>query len=297
MAAFLLEQAFNGIQYGLMLFLVAMGVTLVFGVMHVINLSHGSILMIGCFLAASFTAAQINIYVAVILALLAVALFAVCLEQLVVRRLYAAGELDQVLATFGLVLMANDGVAMIWGKEPLFLPIPSALSGSINLGWFHYPVYRLAIISVAILAGLMLYVLLAKTRLGMRIRAGRDDRDMVAKLGLNVDRLFLVVFVLAAVLAALGGIMLAPLMAVLPGMGDPLLILSLTIVIIGGIGSVAGTLLAAIGFGVADTFARAFLPTILGDTFGSIVSNVTVYLILIVLILAVPSYRATTSRS
>ena len=263
--ALLIEQFFNGVQFGLMLFLMAVGVTLVFGIMRVINLAHGSLFMIGgYFLMAALAWTAIPMRLAVPLAFVAAALVAVVLEIVVLRPLYRRGPLDQVLATFGLTLFFNEAVTVIWGREPIPLSIPPLLTGSVEIiPGAAYPIYRLVITGVAIVAGLLLYLLITRTRIGALIRAGSDNREVVAALGINISLLYTLVFALSAMLAALAGIMMGPLLSVEPGAGDPILILALVVVVIGGIGSVRGALVGALMVGIFDTLSRVLIPLVI----------------------------------
>ena len=220
--ALFIEQFFNGVQYGLMLFLMAVGVTLVFGIMRVINLAHGSLFMIGGYLLMQSLAWTSSYALAVPLAFIASALVAIVLEVIVLRPLYRRGPLDQVLATFGLTLFFNEAVTVIWGREPIPLMIPPLLSGAVEIiPGAVYPVYRLVITGVAIVAGMLLYLLITRTRIGALIRAGSDNREIVAALGINISLLYTLVFALSAMLAALAGIMMGPLLSVEPGIGRP----------------------------------------------------------------------------
>jgi branched-chain amino acid transport system permease protein len=284
-AALLLEQGFNGIQFGLVLFLMAVGVTLAFGVMNVINLAHGSMLMLGAYFIAAAAARTSSFLLALAVALLGIAVLAALIEFAVVRPLYARGHLDQVLATFGVSIALNEAVIMIWGREPVFVAPPSWLDGFVRLAdGLDYPVYRLSITAVALAAGIGLWLLLAKTRLGMQIRAGAEKREVIGGLGVNIPLLFTAVFVISALLAALGGVMLGPLLAVQSGMGDPLLILALAVVVIGGIGSLRGALVASLAVGLIDTFGRMFWARIFGDLAGNILSNAAVYVLMAIVI-------------
>lgn len=284
-AGLLLEQGFNGIQLGLVLFLMATGVSLVFGVMNIINLAHGSMLMLGAYFIAAATAHTPTFLVAFLVALIGVALLAALIELAVIRPLYARGHLDQVLATFGVSIVLNEAVIMIWGREAMFVPAPAWLEGFVPIApGIDYSVYRLAISGVAIAAGVLLWVLLSRTRLGMRIRAGAELREVIAGLGVNIRVLFTVVFVISAVLAALGGIMLGPLLAVQSGMGDPLLILALAVAVIGGVGSLKGALVASLAVGLIDTYGRMFWPQLLGELAGNIMANAAVYVLMAVVI-------------
>ena len=229
--ALLVVQVLNGLQMGLLLFMIAAGLTLVFGVMDFINLAHGVQYMIGAYLA----------------------------EFVVFRRLYDRDHLDQMLATFGLILFLNQGVKSLWGAEPLSVPTPDILSGGVRLmPGLLYPVYRLALIGVGLALALGLHLLINHTRVGMLIRAGATNGDMVSALGVNIRRLFMIVFGFGAMLAGLAGALVAPILSVEPGMGDNLLILTFVVIVIGGVGSIRGAFLGALMIGLIDTLGRAF---------------------------------------
>jgi branched-chain amino acid transport system permease protein len=277
----LVEQLFNGVQFGLMLFLMAVGVTLLFGIMRVINLAHGALFMIGGYFLMAALAWTGSYALAVPLALLAAAVVAVLLELIVLRPLYRRGPLDQVLATFGLTLFFNEAVTVIWGPESIPLGIPPFISGSVEIfPGTIYPVYRLAVTGVAIVAGLLLYLLITRTRVGALIRAGSDNREIVAALGVNINLLYTLVFALSAMLAALAGIMMGPLLSVEPGSGDPILILALVVVVIGGIGSIRGALVGALLVGLFDTLSRVLLPLLLQTNATSALVGMSVYLLM-----------------
>ncbi len=285
-----IEQVFNGLQLGMILFLMAVGVTLTFGVMNLINLAHGSMLMMGAFLIAFATSSVKSFGLAILLAMVLVFALSWVIEKLLVKHLYAKSHLDQVLATFGLSIFMNDAVIMIWGREPLFVNLPNWLEGPVQLTPdFSYPLYRLVITAVAIFAGLVLWFLLTKTRLGMQIRAGAEKREMIGALGVNINFLFTAVFAMSAMLAALAGLMLGPMISVQSGMGEPLLILSLAVVVIGGIGSLKGALYAAILVGLVDTLGRMVWPHLLGAIVGNIVSNAAIYILMAVVIAIRPA--------
>ena len=279
--ALLVEQLFNGLQFGLMLFLMAVGVTLVFGIMRVINLAHGALFMLGgYFLMASLAWTQ-SYVLAIPLAFLMAALVAVVLEIVVLRPLYRRGPLDQVLATFGLTLFFNEAVTVIWGRESIPLGIPPGLGGSIELmPGVPYPIYRLVITGVGIVAGLLLYLLITRTRVGALIRAGSDNREIVGALGINISALYTLVFALAAMLAALAGILMGPLLSVEPGAGDPILILTLVVVVIGGLGSVRGALVGALLVGLFDTMARVLIPMLIQTNATSALVGMSVYVLM-----------------
>jgi branched-chain amino acid transport system permease protein len=284
-AGLLLEQGFNGLQFGLVLFLMAVGVTLAFGVMNVINLAHGSMLMLGAYFIAAAAARTPSFLLAFAVAMAGIAILAAVLELVVVRPLYRYGHLDQVLATFGVSIALNEAVIMIWGREAVFIAPPSWLDGFVRIApGLDYPLYRLSITAVAIAAGIGLWLLLGKTRLGMQIRAGAEKREVIAGLGVNIRVLFTAVFVISALLAALGGVMLGPLLAVQSGMGDPLLILALAVVVIGGVGSLRGALVASLIVGLLDTYGRMFWPRLLGEVAGNIMGNAAVYVLMAIVI-------------
>ena len=269
----------------MVLFLMAIGVSLAFGVMNLINLAHGSMLMLGAYFIAAAAARIPSFTVAFVVAMLGIALVAIVIEMLVIRPLYTRGHLDQVLATFGVGIMLNEAVIMIWGRDAIFVQTPSWLEGTVTLvEGLTYPVYRLAITGVAIAAGIALWLLLSKTRLGLRIRAGAEKGEVIGALGVNVRVLFTAVLVLSSVLAALAGALLGPLLAVQSGMGDPLLILALAVVVIGGVGSLKGALVASILVGYVDTFGRMVWPHLLGETTGNIMGNAAVYVLMAIVI-------------
>ena len=263
-ATLLIEQVLNGLQYGTMLFLMAAGLTLVFGVMGLINLAHGSLYMVGAFAAATAAAATGNFLLALVAALAAAALAGALVEILVLRRLYRRDHLDQVLATFALILIFSEGTRWIFGSFPLYLDVPQALSGTVRLGTLTYPAYRLAIIVVGIAVALGLWLLINRTRLGVQIRAGEADREMIAALGIDIAKLYTVVFALGAALAGLAGALIGPIQSVQVGMGEPVLIMAFVVVVIGGIGSIKGALVGAILVGLTDTLGRFLFPVILG---------------------------------
>lgn len=256
-----IEQLINGLQLGTMLFLMASGLTLVFGVMGLINLAHGSFYMVGAYATAVATAASGSFLIGLAAGIAAAAATGALVELIVIRRLYHRPHLDQVLATFALILIFSEGTRWLFGSSPLWLSPPSALAGSVTLpGGLRYPIYRLTIIAVGIVVAVSLYLLITRTRLGMRIRAGESDREMIGALGVNIARLYTLVFALGAGLAGLAGAMVGALQSVQVGMGEPVLILAFVVIVIGGIGSIKGALYGAILVGVVDTLGRVFLP-------------------------------------
>lgn len=259
--ALIIEQALNGLQFGIMLFLMAAGLTLIFGVMGLINLAHGSLYMIGAFACAATFAATGSFWLGLAASLVAAAAAGAIVEFTVIRRLYDRDHLDQVLATFALILIFSEGTRWLFGSFPLYLNIPPILSGAVTLpGGSPYPLYRLAIIGVGVAVAVGLYLLISKTRLGMRIRAGQSDREMIGALGVDIRTLYTIVFALGAALAGLAGALVGALQSVQVGMGEPVLILAFVVIVIGGIGSIKGALVSAILVGLIDTLGRFLLP-------------------------------------
>ena len=241
------EQCLNGLQLGLLLFLLAAGLTLVFGIMDFVNLAHGSLYMLGAYFAATFAAWTGSFVLGAVLAIAATVLVGIALEVIAIRRLYGRNHLDHVLATFGLILFFDELVRLIWGPGGKSLPVPAFLDGSFEiLPGVQYPAYRLAIIVVTLAVAAFLYVLVMRTRVGMLIRAGASNREMVGALGVNIKLLYTLVFGLGAALAGLAGLMQAPILTVQIGMGENILILAFVITVIGGIGSIRGAFIAAL---------------------------------------------------
>jgi branched-chain amino acid transport system permease protein len=260
----LLVQILNGLQLGVLLFLIAAGLTLVFGVMDFINLAHGVQYMLGAYLAVAFYGVVGNFLAALVLALLAALAFGLLLEFLVYRHLYGRDHLDQVIATFGIILFLNHAVRVIWGAAPLTLPVPDMFTGSVMLmDGLLYPVWRIVIIASGLAVAAGLYALVNFTRVGMLVRAGATNARMVSALGVNIERLFMIVFGFGTMLAGFAGIMIAPIISVEPGMGDNILILAFVVIVIGGIGSIRGAFIAALLIGVVDTLDRSFMTDIL----------------------------------
>ncbi|WP_457443613.1 branched-chain amino acid ABC transporter permease [Roseateles sp. P5_E4] len=258
------EQLLNGLQFGLMLFLLAAGLTLVFGIMDMINLAHGSLYMVGAYLTAAVAGATGSFLLAVLAALVGTAILGMALEVTLLRRLYARDHLSQVLATFALILMLNEGVRILWGDQPLMLNTPAALSGPVELlPGLHYPAYRLLIIGVGLAVALLMWLLVTRTRAGMWVRAGAANRQMATAMGVDIRKLFTAVFGLGAALCALAGALLGPLLAVQVGMGESILILAFVVIVVGGIGSVRGALVGSLLVGLVDTASRTLLPAAL----------------------------------
>jgi branched-chain amino acid transport system permease protein len=268
--ALFLEQIFNGLQLGVMLFLMAAGLTLIFGVMGLINLAHGSLFMVGGFVCAAVAAWTGSFWLGLIASLAAAAALGALVEIVVIRRLYDRDHLDQVLATFALVLMFSEGVRFLFGSFPLYLDPPAFLSGPVMLlGGLPYPAYRLAIIVAGLVVAAGLGLLISRTRLGMQIRAGEADREMIAALGVDIRFLYTVVFALGAALAGLAGALIGAIQSVQVGMGEPVLILAFVVIVIGGIGSIKGALVAALIVGLVDTMGRFLLPVLLSSVMGA----------------------------
>lgn len=259
-AQLIATQVLNGLQLGILLFLMSAGLTLVFGVMNFVNLAHGSLYMMGAYLAAAMLGAFDSFLLALLLAVPATMLIGLAVDRLVLAGLYTRDHLDQVLATFGLILVFNEIVRFAWGPAPVYINVPQALSGTVELFGFPYPAYRFAIIAVGLAAGLALYVLINRTRVGMLIRAGAADAEMVGAMGVNIRLLNALIFGVGAGLAGLAGVMAGPILSVQPGMGEPVLVLTLVVIVTGGIGSIRGAFYGALLVGLIDTLGRAFLP-------------------------------------
>ena len=292
-----LEQCLNGLQFGLLLFLLAAGLTLIFGIMDFVNLAHGSLYMIGAYFAATFVAWTGSFVGGAVLALGATLLIGMLLEVIAIRPLYGRDHLDHVLGTFGLVLFFNELVRIVWGPAGLRVPLPDWLNTSVPLlPGLYYPTYRIAIIVTALAVALLLYILVMRTRLGMLIRAGASNREMAGALGVNIKLLYTLVFGLGAALAGLAGLMQAPILTVQIGMGENVLILAFVVIIIGGIGSIRGAFIAAILVGLLDTIGRAFLPDILrmvmtsrgAATVAPALSSMMIYLVMAIVLVVRP---------
>jgi branched-chain amino acid transport system permease protein len=256
----LAAQLINGLQLGILLFLLASGLSLIFGIMDFVNLAHGSLYMVGAFFCATLTQWTGNFVWGVILALPATALVGLLVELVVVRKLYQRDHLDHVLATFGLILVFDTGTQMIWGPDGLVVPLPAWLDGRVSLfSDIVLPTYRIAIISVGLIVALGLFLIVTQTRLGMRIRAGASNRDMIGALGVDINMLFTLVFAMGAVLAGLAGMMIAPITEASVGMGNGIIIVTFVVIVIGGIGSIKGAFAAAMIVGLIDTMGRSYL--------------------------------------
>lgn len=258
-----LIQFINGLQLGILLFLLASGLTLVFGIMDFINLAHGSFYMVGAYFCATLTYLTGSFALAALIAVGGVFVVGIVVETTIVKRLYRSDHLDQVLVTFGLILVFDTLVQMIWGPEGMVIPLPPVLDGQLQVGTLVFPIYRLLIIVSGLLVAAGLYLLVMKTRLGMLIRAGASNRVMVSALGVNINRLFMLVFALGAALAGLSGLLIAPITETSIGMGNAIIILAFVVIIIGGIGSIKGAFYAALIIGLIDTMGRSYLDSLL----------------------------------
>jgi branched-chain amino acid transport system permease protein len=304
-ATLLIAQLLNGLQYGVMLFLLAAGLTLVFGIMSFVNLAHGSMYMLGAYAAAVVGVRTDSFALGVVAAVVTGGVVGLVLERVAVSKLYRRDHLDHVLATFGLVLFFNEVVRMIWGPQPMFVSLPESLSGTVEFLGFTYPSYRFLIIVVGLLVAAGSQWLIHKTRVGMLIRAGSVNPQMVGALGVNIGLLNAMLFALGSALAALAGAMAGPILSVQSGMGEPVLITTLVVIVIGGIGSVRGALYAGIIVGLVDTLGRTFLPMFIrvfadreiANAAGPALASMLIYLLMAVILAwrpqgLFPAYKA-----
>ncbi len=285
----LIEQLLNGFQLGIILFLMAAGLTLVFGIMDLVNLAHGSLFMIGAFVGGTLTLVTDSLVLGAVLMVPAMFAIGVLVETIALRTLYRRSHLDQVLATFGLILFFNEATRLIWGPEGLAVPLPDFLEGTVALGaGITYPLYRVVIIVIGLLVALGLYLLVARTRFGMLVRAGASNREMAGALGVNIPVLFSLVFGIGAVLAGLAGLIITPITQAAIGMGEDVLILAFVVIVIGGIGSVRGAFVAALLTGIIDTMGRSFLDVVLllflppnaAESAGPALSSMLIYILM-----------------
>lgn len=285
-------QILNSIQLGALLFLMSAGLTLVFGIMNFLNLAHGSLFMIGAYVGATVAASTGSFTVAMVAAVATTTVLGVIVERTLLRELYARDHLDQVLCTFGLLLIANEVVRYIWGPSPMFINVPEMFDGTVQILGLKYPAYRFAIIVAGAIVVAGLYLLISRTRLGMLIRAGANNASMVSALGVNIKFLNTIVFALGAGLAGLGGLLIAPLVSVQPGMGEPILILTLVVIVIGGIGSIRGALYGALIVGLIDTAARVYMQIGLlaifersvGQAIGPAIASMLIYILMAIVL-------------
>ena len=292
------EQILNGLQFGIMLFLMSAGLTLIFGVMGLINLAHGSLYMIGAFIAAAVASATGSFILALVAALSAAALAGAIVEMTIIRKLYNRDHLDQVLATFALILIFSEGTRWVFGSFPLYLDVPAYLQGAVTLpGGIQYPLYRITLILFGLIIGAGLGLLITKTRIGVQIRAGENDREMVSALGVNISKLYTFVFALGAALAGLAGALVGAIQSVEVGMGEPVLILAFVVIVIGGIGSVKGALIGSILVGLTDTLGGIFLPKLFGlfmdlataTNVGSSIASMSIYILMSIVLVWRPT--------
>jgi branched-chain amino acid transport system permease protein len=286
---YFIEQTFNGVQLGMLLFLLAAGLTLIFGIMDLVNLAHGSLYMLGAYFAATFAEATDSFVIGAILALAATFVAGVALEIIAIRPLYGRNHLDHVLGTFGILIFFNDLVRLIWGPAGMTISLPSEMLNAVEVipGVF-YPVYRLVIIAATLAVAALLYFTVMRTRLGMLIRAGASNREMVGALGINIKLLYTLVFGLGAALAGFAGLMQAPILMVQIGMGENIVILAFVVIIIGGVGSIRGAFVASILVGLIDTIGRAYVPDMLrsvlsasaASTLGPALASMLIYMLM-----------------
>ena len=292
------EQILNGLQLGVMLFLMSAGLTLIFGVMGLINLAHGSLYMVGAFAAAAIAGLTGSFILALLAALTAAAIAGALVEMVVIRRLYNRDHLDQVLATFALILIFSEGTRWVFGSFPLYLDIPSYLQGPVSLpGGIQYPLYRITLILIGVVVAIALGLMISKTRIGIRIRAGENDRDMIAALGVDISKLYTIIFALGAALAGLAGALVGAIQSVEVGMGEPVLILAFVVIVIGGIGSIKGAMVGSVLVGLTDTLGGVFLPKILqlfmdistATNVGSSIASMAIYILMGVVLIWRPT--------
>ncbi len=273
-------QLVNGVQYGVLLFLIASGLTLVFGVMGILNLAHGSMYMVGAYLVWYFVSVTGSFTLGALLSAVIALGLGIVIERVLIQRLYNRNHLDQVLLTIGMIFVFNSLQSILWGNDPYGVAVPEALGGAVPFtDNSSYPVYRIfaALICVAIAAAL--YFVVSKTRLGMLIRAGESNREMVEALGVNIKSLYTIVFAIGVMLAAVSGIIAAPMRSIVPGMGESVLITCFVVVVIGGMGSIKGAFVGALLVGIISTFAAVLVPTM---------SNMIIYIFMILVLLAKP---------
>jgi branched-chain amino acid transport system permease protein len=288
----LITQILNGLQLGLLLFLLASGLTLIFGIMDFINLSHGSFYMIGAYFCGTVVLLTESLLAGVVVGLVCTFAIGAMVEWFVARRLYRSDHLDHVLVTFGLILVFDTLVHMIWGAAGMAIPLPDVLNGQVSLGNLVLPTYRLVIITSGLLVALILYVMVSRTRLGMLIRAGASNRTMVEALGININKLFLIVFAIGATMSGFAGMLIAPITEASIGMGNEIIIIAFVVVIVGGIGSIRGAFFAALIIGLMDTLGRSYLddvlelsmPTEYAETAAPALSAMLVYILMAVVL-------------
>ena len=296
--ALFLEQLFNGFQTGITLFLISAGLTIILGTMNFVNLAHGSQVMIGAYVATYFFGLTDSFFLGIIFAIPCTFIFGITLEILIIRHFYNRDHMEQVLVTFGLIIFFNEVVRILFGPASLYSTIPKILSNSVMLlPDLPYPAYRLFIIGIGIISALIIYVLIHKSKIGAMVRAGENNSIIASALGININLLFRLVFATGATFAGLAGMMIGPLTSIEPGMGEPLLILALVVIIIGGVGSIKGAFFSAILIGIIDTLGRVFIPFLLklflnnssADGAGPALSSMLVYILMIIILIKKPN--------
>ncbi|MCP3687943.1 MAG: branched-chain amino acid ABC transporter permease [Gammaproteobacteria bacterium] len=292
----LISQLLNGLQLGLLLFLLASGLSLIFGIMDFINLSHGSFYMIGAFVGATMVALTGSLIIAGIVTMIALLIIGALVDKLIARKLYGEDHLDHVLVTFGLILVFDTLAHMIWGSAGATIPLPEVLNGQLEIAGFVMPTYRLLIIVCGLLVALGSYFLVTGSKLGMLIRAGASNRVMITALGVNIDRLYMIVFAIGAAMAGFAGFLIAPITEASIGMGNEIIIIAFVVVIVGGVGSVKGAFFAAILIGFIDTLGRSYLDDLLklflsnqsAETAAPALSAMLVYILMAVVLVFKP---------
>ena len=296
--ALFLEQLFNGFQTGITLFLISAGLTIILGTMNFVNLAHGSQVMIGAYVATYFFGLTESFFLGIIFAIPCTFIFGITLEILIIRHFYNRDHMEQVLVTFGLIIFFNEVIRIVFGPASLYSTIPKILSNSVMLlPELPYPAYRLFIIGIGIISALIIYVLIHKSKIGAMVRAGENNSIIASALGININLLFRLVFATGATFAGLAGMMIGPLTSIEPGMGEPLLILALVVIIIGGVGSIKGAFFSAILIGIIDTLGRVFIPFLLklflnnssADGAGPALSSMLVYILMIIILIKKPN--------
>ena len=291
------EQILNGIQFGVFLFLVSAGLTLVLGIMNVVNLAHGSLYMLGAYISATFLTWTDNFLLAIVLMVPVILIIGILIELIVLRTMYDRDHMDQVLATFGLILFFNQGVIIVWGPDSQGMNIPAILEGSIDIiPGVPYPIFRVAIIGAGLAMATFLFLLITRTKIGMLIRAGASNGQMVRALGVNIRLLFTVVFGLGAILAGFAGLMSGPISSVESGMGEDMLILAFVVIVIGGIGSIRGAVIASVLIGIVEMVGRSILPFLMKEyisedaaqTAGPAVASMLMYILMALVLFLKP---------
>ncbi|MBP0048927.1 branched-chain amino acid ABC transporter permease [Marinobacterium sp. AK62] len=275
-----LVQLINGLQYGLLLFLIASGLTLVFGVMGILNLAHGSMYMVGAYLVWYFFEHTGSFGLSALISAVIALLVGVFMERTLIRQLYRRNHLDQVLLTIGMIFVFNALQSILWGNDPLGVAVPPSLSGAIPMtDVLEYPIYRIFVALLCVLIAGVMYFMINKTRLGMLIRAGESNREMVECLGIDIRKLYTIVFAIGVMLAAVAGVAAAPMSSIVPGMGEHILITCFVVVVIGGMGSIKGAFVAALLVGLVDTFASVMVPQL---------SSMMIYILMAFILLIKP---------